>query len=108
GNKGHAAKSDHGAPFRRWFTWVRRVSDWARLVSRAAAVRRPLNFCAPLAYDAGAAIIALRPRRRQRVAASIGPSGFRVARGRMSGIIVVDQPADWPVEIPGITVVSAW
>ncbi len=26
----------------------------------------------------------------------------------MSGIIVVDQPADWPVDIPGIVVVTAW
>lgn len=26
----------------------------------------------------------------------------------MSGIVVVDQPADWPVDIPGIEVVPAW
>lgn len=26
----------------------------------------------------------------------------------MSGLVVVDQPGDWPVEIPGVEVVTAW
>ena len=26
----------------------------------------------------------------------------------MSGIVVVDQLSDWPVEIPGVDVVTAW